>query len=191
MLRRFVVALPITPARWVVREGDYSDGDKGYRFEDLDGDGAPELIGTDSHFRLLELTSSRELERFAPIAIRRMNGEHLVRVTADPRYRRVVADSLAALETHPEWQNNSFLATWFATKVMLGEGQAAWARLLASHTPHLDHMCKLPMAFAPCRKEQEMLGDVPAQVRRYLLLWGYVSDEKIFLLPPDSAGPRP
>lgn len=120
---------------WAVVPGAMLDGDQGYAFEDLDGDGIYELLSVDQSFLYAYASYA---ESFAPIVIERFAGKKIVEVSDDPRFRPALEEDLARLELtaaeDPElWRSNGFLAAWVAAKARLGAREEAWARMLASY----------------------------------------------------------
>ena len=164
----------------------------GYRLIDIDRNGKPLLVGVDETF--LSGWPQMDIEPVAPIRIEQRVGIRLTDVTRDTRFRSVVEKSLAAMEaaaTDVDRHDNGFLADWVTTKVLLGQGQEAWARMLRLYGPGRSYICGLPTSFAHCRKEHGSTAELPALLRRRLMPSGYVPDEKVFALPPTGRDGRP
>ena len=127
------------PGGWMLVDGGKLDGD-GYRLEDLDGDGAAELVNYDNSFFY---AFDSYAASFAPIRIKRLSRDKLKDVTAEPQWRPRLAQDLAGMEflarMDPKlWHSNGYLAAWVATEIELGQGEMAWKRMLKSYDRHSD-----------------------------------------------------
>jgi len=121
--------------KWQAIKAGSLDGDYGPMFEDLDGDGTPEMLSGDNRF--LYQFDSYAASRM-PAKIEKLIGGKIVDVTRRPEYRRYHVQYLAALEARAEpddWTQGGFLAAWVAQKVLLGEGAEAFERAQKSHNP--------------------------------------------------------
>ncbi len=106
--------------------------DGGYQLEDLDNDGAAELVSTDDSF-LYEFDAYAF--SFAPVKITRLNAGALTDVTRTRPMRDRHAQEVALMEFQatqdPDlWHTNGFLAGWVAEKALVGELPDAWAKML-------------------------------------------------------------
>ncbi len=121
------------------RRGTWSIVDVGTRdgggiwFEDVDGDGVSEILGVDQSF-LYNFDSYAG--SVSPLRIYRLRSGRLEDATADPVYRPRLIQEARGLEfraeLHPDlWGQNGFLAGWLASKMLIGEGAAAWAKVEA------------------------------------------------------------
>jgi hypothetical protein len=122
------------PGHWELFDTAMLDGD-GYRLEDIDGDGSYELLSADNAFLYAFDSYAGSV---APIVISRLRGEEIEPVPQDAAWRARIAQDLAGLEflakLDPQmWKGNGFLAGWVATKILLGQGDAAWKKMLASY----------------------------------------------------------
>lgn len=113
---------------WRLAEGPMLDGG-GFAFEDIDGDGAAELVSVDNSF-LYAFASYAESA--APLRIHRIVDGALVDVTRRPEFQSFLRQHVYSLEfgrTDENWRNNGFLGGWVAAKSLIGEGRDAWARM--------------------------------------------------------------
>ena len=119
---------------WSLFEGSQLDGG-GYRLEDIDNDNSFELLNIDNSFLYaFEAYASS----FATIRISHLRNGAILPVDRDDRWRERIREDLAGKEflakLNPDlWKSNGFLAPWVATKIMLGEGDAAWKKMLATY----------------------------------------------------------
>jgi hypothetical protein len=144
-------------AAWSKTRAENLDGD-GYWYEDVDGDGALEMLSVDNHFLY---TFDSYAGSVAPIKITKFEGGKFEDVSETPAMRGRLVQDLAGIEfeakTRPEmWTQNGFLAGWAASKIRLGEGEAAWNKVLTN--------INLKSDFGPqeCTSGQSV-GDCPAQ----------------------------
>ncbi|MHB2169806.1 trypsin-like peptidase domain-containing protein [Alsobacter sp. R-9] len=171
------VLTPLAPGQWHVVEAETLDG-SGYAFEDIDGDGAAELVSVDNSF-LYAFDSYAG--SFAPARVHRLEGATLRDVSDDPRMRAFMRTDLARMEAAARadtalWRSNGFLAGWVAAKARVGEGDAAWARMLESYDRNSDFPtteCTLPLALDKCPKDRQRTVPFPEALRAHLLKNGY------------------
>lgn len=128
------IATEISSGSWTLVDAGLLDGG-GYWAEDVDGEGAYELMSVDNSF-LYAFDSYAG--SFAPIRISRLSGRRLTDVTDEPQWKDRIAQELAGTEflarLDPSiWRTNGFLAAWVALKIRLGEGDAAWNRMLEAY----------------------------------------------------------
>ena len=115
---------------WSEVEGKPLDGD-GYWFEDLDGDGIMELLSIDNNFLYAFDSYAGSV---APIQIAKLQNGKIEDVSTTPAMHARLVQDLAGIEfeakIRPEiWKENGFLAGWVASKIRLGDGEAAWAKV--------------------------------------------------------------
>jgi serine protease Do len=120
-------------AVWSKTQGETLDGD-GYSFEDIDGDGALEMLSVDNHFLYAFDSYAGSV---APVKIAKFQNGKIEDVSEAPAMHARLVQDLAGIEfeakTRPEsWKQNGFLAGWVASKIRLGEGDTAWNRVLAN-----------------------------------------------------------
>jgi hypothetical protein len=119
---------------WSLVTGQTLDG-SGYWLEDVDGDQSYELLNIDNSFLYAFESYAGS---FATIDISQLRGGTLVPYQRNEAWKRRITQDLAGKEflagLNPElWNSNGFLAPWVATKILLGEGEAAWQKMLANH----------------------------------------------------------
>ncbi|GGH19388.1 hypothetical protein GCM10007036_22250 [Alsobacter metallidurans] len=176
--------------RWRSIDAPTLDGD-GFAFEDLDGDGAAEMIGVDNSF-LYAFDSYAG--SFAPDMIHRLDNGVLRDVTTDPRFRDHLRSDLRWMERrageNPElWRSNGFLAGWVAAKARLGEHEEAWSRMLGSYDRASDfgpQECVTGEPVAKCPAESLRRIPFPIALRDHLVKAGYLAPA--VSLPIGAAG---
>ena len=129
--KTWIVNKPNQSPAWSLIEAETLDGD-GYWFEDVDGDGAQELLKADNRFFY---SFDSYAGSFAPVIISKLQGGAVVEVTESPAMRPRLKQDLAGLEyaakVSPElWKQNGFLVAWVASKIRLGEGDTAWPKVV-------------------------------------------------------------
>ena len=130
-----ILARPAGSEAWVAIKGATLDGDGGYWFEDVTGNGTQELMNVDNAF-LYAFDSYAG--SFAPLHISKLSGGHIEDISQDPSMRPRLVQDLAGMEfsakVQPDlWNSNGFLAAWVASKIRLGQGDAAWAKFIANY----------------------------------------------------------
>jgi serine protease Do len=126
----WVITKPKGSASWTMLEGQMLDGG-GYSYEDVDGDGALEMLNVDNSFLYAfeSYAGSVSVQRY-----NQLRGGGIADVTNTPAMRPYLKQQLAWLDfnakLHPEiWKSNGFLAAWVANKNILGEGGDAWSKM--------------------------------------------------------------
>jgi hypothetical protein len=163
---------------WTVVDGEVLDG-SGYGFEDIDGDGAYELISSDNSFLYAFAPYS---ESRTPMQLWRLQGGRLVDATRDPGLAAFHRRRLAAMEHEGDidpgrWRSNGFLAGWVATKSLVGQFEDAWARMLVLYDAGSDWRlteCLVPMVKGQCPTGKDIAVAFPAALRAHLERTGYV-----------------
>jgi serine protease Do len=179
--KTWIATLPEGATRWRLIEAATLDGG-GYGFEDVDGDGATELISVDNAF-LYAFDSYAA--SFAPVHIWKLEGTGVTDVSDSVAMRARLVQEIAGMEFQAKmnsdlWKSNGFLAAWVASKMRLGEGEAAWARMLASYDRNSD--------FGPqsCSSGQKV-EDCPAENLKTIpfpqALAGFLREQKYGELP--------
>ena len=125
--KTWILSRDAAQAAWSKIEGDMLDGD-GYWFEDVDGDGALELLSVDNHFLYAFDSYAGSI---APIKIYKLQSGKIEDVSEMPDMHHRLAQDLAGMEyevkVRPDlWKENGFLAGWVASKIRLGQGTDAW-----------------------------------------------------------------
>lgn len=124
----------IKDGAWALVEGIQLDGG-GYWLEDVDGNDTYELLNVDNAFLYAFESYAGS---FATIEINQLRGGAIAPMPKNDAWRRRLVQDLAGKEflarlTPELWNSNGFLAPWVATKILLGEGEAAWQKMLASY----------------------------------------------------------
>lgn len=165
--------------QWSVAKGETLDGG-GYGFEDIDGDGAHELVSGDNSF----------LYAFGPYAsanspsqISRVREGRIESVTRRPEYSPYLRQRLASMEHgasfDPErWRDNNFLGGWVAQNVLIGRSEQSWARMLQLYDRQSEwplEECTIRMPLSKCPDANRRKIDFPTALRRHLDENGYGS----------------
>ncbi|MCS0494781.1 serine protease [Ancylobacter sp. MQZ15Z-1] len=166
------------------RAGDWRFVDLGTRdgggldFEDVDGDGAAEIVRGDERFLY---TFDSYAGSMQPILIDRLDGTELDEVTMRPAFRhRLVQDArwmefYAKLEPD-QWHANGFLAAWVAARTRIGEGNEAWERMLPLYDRNSDFgldTCAVSVALKDCPAASRRKLPFPEGLRRFMKETGY------------------
>jgi serine protease Do len=135
----WIATKPDGAAGWSLVDGANLDGG-GYGLEDVDADGGQELISVDNAF-LYAFDSYAG--SFAPMHILKLVGRRIEDVSREDAMRARLIQELAGMEfqakVRPEiWKTNGFLAGWVAAKMRLGEGDAAWRKMLSNYEKNSD-----------------------------------------------------
>ncbi len=121
-------------AAWSLIEGETLDGD-GYWVEDLNGDGALELMSVDNSFLYAFDSYAGSI---APIKISQLEDGTIQDETNRAEFKSRLVQDLAGMEfsakSSPDlWKSNGFLVGWLASKIRLGQGDEAWAKFMANY----------------------------------------------------------
>ncbi|MEZ0168002.1 S1C family serine protease [Microvirga sp. TS319] len=181
------IATKIGP-EWRVVQGKTIDGDGGYTFDDIDGDGAAELLSVDQSFLYAFAPYAGS---WAPETISKLSGERLIDVTMHPDFRAYMRQELFRIEylatREPRlWHSNGFLAAWVATKSVVGEFEDAWSRMLPLYDRSSDWPlteCTVAKVNGSCPDGKERTISFPVALRKHLEQEGY--------LPKSTSAPRP
>jgi S1-C subfamily serine protease len=173
---------------WRVVQGKTTDGDGGYTFDDIDGDGAAELLSVDQTFFY---TFAPYAGSWAPESISKLSGDRLVDVTAHPTFRTYMRQELYRIEYLASrepylWRSNGFLAAWVATKAIVGEFDEAWNRMLPLYDRGTDWPlteCTVAKVGGSCPDGKERTIEFPVALRKHLEEEGYI--------PRSAPAPRP
>jgi len=173
---------------WRVVQGKTIDGDGGYIFDDMDGDGAAELLSVDQSFLYAFAPYAGS---WAPKTIAKLAGDRLIDVTAHPNFRTYMRQELYRIEylasREPSlWRSNGFLAAWVATKAVVGEFDDAWSRMLPLYDRSTDWPlteCTVAKVNGLCPDGKERIIEFPVALRKHLEEEGYI--------PKTPPAPRP
>ncbi|MFT3986474.1 hypothetical protein [Aestuariivirga sp.] len=166
-----------TAAGWQMVNGLTLDGG-GYGLEDFDGDGADELTSVDNAF-LYAFDSYAA--SFAPMQIWQLRGGKIANVTKDEKFRAALRRDLAGMEfqvkLNPELLHaRGYLAAWVATKIELGEGDAAWKVMLANYEKTSDfetQVCTTGGDVNDCPQDKLKTVPFPEALAAFLKQNGY------------------
>lgn len=158
---------------WQAVSGKTADGDNSYAFEDIDGDGAAELIHSDDSFLYRYTYYAASV---SPTRISRLSGTRVVDVTLAQPFQRYMRQDLYRLEhwaaKNPDnWRSNGFLAAWVATKAVVGEFDDAWNRMLPFYDRTSDWPlteCTVEKVKDVCPEGREIKVDFPTALRKHL-----------------------
>jgi S1-C subfamily serine protease len=188
---------------WRVVQGKTIDGDSGYTFDDIDGDGAAELLSVDQSFLY---TFAPYAGSWAPESISKLSGDRLIDVTAHPNFRTYMRQELYRIEylasREPSlWRSNGFLAAWVATKAIVGEVDDAWSRMLPLYDRSTDWPlteCTVAKVSGSCPDGKERTISFPVALRKHLEEEGYIPKsapaprpESVAVAPPMPVAPKP
>ncbi|MHC2019994.1 trypsin-like peptidase domain-containing protein [Methylobacterium sp. CM6247] len=166
--------------RWTVADGDTLDGTGGYDFEDLDGDGAHELLSGDQSFLY---AFGAYATANPPSRIQQLRGGRIEDVTRHPAFASYQRQELATMEhgadLNPErWRDNNFLGGWVAQSILAGRGDAAWPRMLQLYDRNDEwsyEVCAVSLPLEKCPDGKRRKTDFPTALRRHLDENGYGS----------------
>ncbi len=171
--------LTFVNGRWESVDVGQFDSD-GPQIEDLNGDGAAELVGKDDSF---DYAFASYAESYAPPKVLRLTGDRIVDVSHSPEFRRPILQMLLAdqgLATPDMWRDNGFLGGWVAHNALVGNGAEAWRRMLELYNRNSDwdlSVCTVATkGYAPCPEYAMRLRDFPTALREHLAENGYSID---------------
>jgi serine protease Do len=126
----WVIAQSGADGHWGLLDLGQLDGG-GPAFEDLDGDGAAEIVSVDNRFLYAFASYAESL---APMEIFQLRDGRIIDVSKEPAFRSKLVQELARFEFFAKldpslWKSNGFLAGWAAAKLRLGQGSDAWETL--------------------------------------------------------------
>ncbi len=173
---------------WRVIDGDTLDGDGGYAFEDILGKKFSYLISIDNAF-LYAFDSYAG--SYAPIKIQQLVGDQLATVTTDAQFQRKLLQSLYLQEEYAKdsddnWRSNGFLAGWVASSLLVGRGDAAWTKMLATYDHQSDfatEKCTVDLPVEKCPEDKKVKLSFPFALRQFLADHGYIADVNRFNVP--------
>jgi hypothetical protein len=166
------IATVLASGEWRVLDAGQLDGE-GYRFVDIDNDGAKELVSYDNSF-LYAFASYAESN--APSRITKLAGSDLNDVTNEPKYRAFLRRRLQQMEADAKkdpnlWHSNGFLGGWVAAKSLVGEVDEAWKRMLASYDRNSDWSldeCTTGQELDQCPKDKVRHQTFPQALKKLL-----------------------
>lgn len=127
-----VFASEFEPGVWRLTSYPMFDGDLLPLLEDLDGDGTGEIVSIDQTF-LYAFDSYAG--SYSPMRVEQLRKGKIKDITRTKIGRTRLKAQLDEMEADADkepdlWRSNGFLAAWVALKSSLGEGQAAWKKML-------------------------------------------------------------
>jgi hypothetical protein len=166
------IATVVDETEWRVLDAGELDGE-GYRFVDIDNDGATELVSYDNSFLYAFESYAGS---FAPTRIAKLTGSDLNDVTNEPKYRaflrRKLQDMEAEAKKDPDlWHSNGYLGGWVAAKSLVGETDEAWKRMLASYDRNSDwslEECTTGQELDQCPKDKVRQQTFPEALKKLL-----------------------
>jgi S1-C subfamily serine protease len=171
--------LTFVNGRWETLNVGEFDSD-GPEVEDLNGDGAVELVGNDDSF---DYAFASYAETYAPPKVFRLAGSRILNVSHSPEFRRPILQMLLAdqgLATADRWRDNGFLGGWVAHNALVGNGAEAWRRMLELYDRNSDwdlSVCTVSTKDNDaCPEHAKRRRDFPTALREHLAQNGYSID---------------
>jgi hypothetical protein len=166
------IATVLGSGEWRVLDAGALDGE-GYRFVDIDNDGAKELVSYDNSFLYAFESYAGS---YAPTRITTLTGSDLDDVTNEPKYRAFLRRKLQDMEAEARkgpdlWHSNGFLGGWVAAKSLVGEVEDAWKRMLASYDRNSDwslEECTTGQELDQCPKDKVRQQTFPEALKKAL-----------------------
>jgi hypothetical protein len=171
-----VIVATKTGEGWKAVEVGEFDSDGDY-LEDADGNGRAEIVLADNRF----------LYRFdcyacsaAPLRVLGIDGGAVVDLSTEQRFRETHRRWLEELEEGTDairrWASPGFLAGWVATRIRLGEGEAAWKELLQNWDLAKDRgapACITGAELEKCPRKSRKVLKFPERLKIFLDANGY------------------
>ena len=162
--------------RWETVDVGKFDSD-GLQVEDLNGDGAAELVGKDDSF---DYAFASYAESYAPPKVLQLAGAQIVDASHSLEFRKPIVQMLLAnqgLATPDTWRDNGFLGGWVAHNALVGNGAEAWRRMLDLYNRNSDwdlSICTVATnGYDPCPDYAKRRRDFPTALRELLAENGY------------------
>jgi hypothetical protein len=169
--------------QWHTVDGGALDGDVGYQFKDLDGNGGSELISIDNSF-LYAFDSYAG--SYAPTQIHKLVGAALKDVTREPRYQPFLRFQLRQMEAaatqDDQLGSNGYLGGWVASKALVGELSGAWQTMLARYDRKSDwslEECVTGVELDKCPPDKLRKLNFPQALAKHLLAHGYITSNEL------------
>ena len=158
--------------KWKVLDAGSFNGDGGL-VHDVDGDGRYEIVASDQDFLYAFGCYACSA---APLKVSAIESGELRDVTFEPRFHEKHRDYLRRLEEGLDLgrAENGFLAGWVAQKIIVGEGEQAWADMLMAYDKEEEWgLLFCPDGTTECADEQLVLRPFPDVLKDFLLERGY------------------
>ena len=154
------------------------DGE-GFAYDDVDGDGLKEMISVDNAFYYAFDSYAGSM---APIQIYKVKAGKLEDVSSEPVMHARLVQDLASMEWEaklsPEIaKTNGYLAGWVASKIRLGEGDAAWKVFMRDYDRHSDfgpQECLTGQKIDDCPEGNLKAIPIPRALAAFLAQNGYI-----------------
>jgi len=165
--------------QWHIVDAGTLDGDIGYQFKDLDGDGGSELVSIDNSFLYAFGCYACS---YAPTQIHKLIGAALKDVTREPQYQSLLRHRLRQMEADASQQDqlhsNGYLGGWVASKALIGELRDAWSIMLNRYDRSSDwplEECLTGALPDKCPADKVRKLSFPAALAKHLLSHGYIT----------------
>jgi len=169
---------------WHVVDGDVLDGDDGYEFIDLDGNGGSELVSVDNSFLYAFGCYACS---YAPIRVQKLVG-HTYLKDDTTQYQDFLRQRLRQMESSAKESGDQdtlrspgFLGGWVAAKTLVGELSAAWQTMLSTYDPDPNwgmEECAEPLPMEKCPEADQRETNFPEALAAHLLTHGYITSEQ-------------
>jgi len=125
---------------WKISPYPMIDGDLLPFLEDIDGDGAGEIITIDQTF-LYAFDSYAG--SYSPMRVEQLRNGRFKDITRSKTGRTRLKAQLDEMEVDADnnpdlWRSNGYLSAWVALKSLLGEGKSAWKKMLLLYDRNSD-----------------------------------------------------
>jgi serine protease Do len=187
------IAFEDADGKWKVIDAETLDG-MGYWFEDVDGDGASELLSADNSFLY---AFAPYAESSAPLRIHSLQHGELKNVTKtsafQSRLRQVVHLMEYSVDGDTFWNSNGFLGGWVAAKALIGQVADAWGVMLASYDRKSEwdvSTCAVPITPTGCPGDKIVKRTFPEALRAHLEKNGYGPVPNITVATPRKENPQ-
>ena len=173
----YIAARDASAGAWSLTTSAPRDGD-GFTYEDVDGDGAKELIAVDNAFLYAFDSYAGSV---APIQIYKLRDGKLQDVSLEPAMHSRLVQDLAGMEWEAKVQQdtrktNGYLAGWVAAKIRLGQGDEAWRVFMRDydHTSTFGPQeCKSGKTVDDCAADDLQPIAIPKALAQFLSDNGY------------------
>jgi hypothetical protein len=158
--------------KWKILEAGAFNGGGGL-VDDIDGDGSYEIVASDEEFLYAFGCYACSA---APLKVSVVESGEIRDVTFQPRFLDKHRDYLRQLEAGLDLREaqNGFLAGWVAQKIIVGEGDQAWADMLMAYDKEDDWgLGFCPDGTTGCTDEELVVRPFPDVLKEFLVERGY------------------